>query len=350
MTLLEPPATRPRRRRRESLGVGAVIALVLSIVVNLVVVAGVGWVLLNTQRVEDQVAVWQFDPTPDIERYADRAALSDEGRFLLYASRPTIASGQEFDDACASRMEGVGILGCYRPATQTIVLFDVTDDRLDGIEEVVAAHEMLHAAWDRMSAADRDGIAPLLEAEAAALADDPQFAETLAFYAKTEPGERLNELHSIIGTEFPVVSEELEAHYAQYFSDRSAVTALHEVSNAVFVEQAAAIADITARLDDLSTSIDTDYATYNAGFDSLNSDIASFNSRAQSGGFSSQSQFDSERAALVQRQNDLQALYATIDARVAEYNDLLVQLEALNATSAELNESINITPRSESGL
>lgn len=350
MTILEPPLTRPRRRRRETIGVGAIIAVVLALVVNVAVIAGVGWVALNTQRVEDQVAVWQFEPSADIQRYAERASMTDEGRFLFYASRPIIAAGQEFDDACASRMEGVGILGCYRPATQTIVLFDVTDDRLDGIEEVVAAHEMLHAVWDRMSTAERDALGPLLEAEAAKLADDPKFAETLAFYAETEPGERLNELHSIIGTEFAEVSPELEAHYAEYFTDRSAVTTLHEVSNAVFIEQAAAIADLTARLDELSTSIETDYATYNAGFDTLNSDIASFNSRAQSGGFTTQAQFDAERAALVQRQSDLQAFYATIDARVAEYNDLLVQLEALNATSAELNESINITPRSDNGL
>ncbi|CAN5505849.1 hypothetical protein BH10ACT7_BH10ACT7_30630 [soil metagenome] len=332
------------------MGAGAVIAILLALIINVGAIVGIGWVLANAQRVEDQVAVWQFEPSSALEKYVQRAGLSDEGEFLFFASRPVIASGEEFDNACAARTEGVGILGCYRPSDRSIVLFDVTDDRLAGIEEVVAAHEMLHAAWDRMSAVERAALDPLLEAEAAKLADDPAFAETLAFYAETEPGERLNELHSIIGTEFAEVSPELEEHYALYFDDRAAVVALHEVSNAVFVEQAAAIENLTARMTELSAGIDADYANYNAGFDTLNADIASFNSRAQSGGFSNQSEFDAERAVLTQRQNDLIALYDSIDARVVEYNDLLTQLEALNATSAELNESINITPRSESGL
>lgn len=351
MTTLEPPLTRPRpRRSRNRVGAGAIVAILLALLINIGAIVGVVWVFSNAQRVEDQVAVWRFEPSADLVQYVERSGLGDEGEFLFFASRPVIASGEDFDNACAARKEGVGILGCYRPADKSIVLFDVTDDRLDGIEEVVAAHEMLHAAWDRMSAAEREALDPLLEAEAAKLADDPAFAETLAFYAETEPGERLNELHSIIGTEFAEVGPELEEHYSLYFEDRAAVVALHEISNAVFVEQAAAIDELTARMTELSAGIDADYANYNAGFDTLNSDIASFNSRAQNGGFGSQSEFDAERAVLTQRQNDLIALYDSIDARVVEYNDLLAQLEALNATSAELNESINITPRSESGL
>ena len=35
------------------------------------------------------------------------------------------------------------VLGCY--ANREISIFNVTDQRLDGIREVTAAHEMLHA-------------------------------------------------------------------------------------------------------------------------------------------------------------------------------------------------------------
>ena len=156
MTTLEPPLTRPRPRRTRAssrVGAGAVIAIVFALIINVAAIVGVVWVLGNAQRVEDQVAVWQFEPSPELEQYVQRAGLGEEGTFLFFASRPVIASGEEFDNACAARTEGVGILGCYRPSDRSIVLFDVTDDRLDGIEEVVAAHEMLHAAWDRMSTA-----------------------------------------------------------------------------------------------------------------------------------------------------------------------------------------------------
>jgi hypothetical protein len=338
---------RPRRARVRA---GGVIAISLALVVNVTVVAAVAWVGTNEQRVIDQVAVWEFEPSDALAAYVERSKFTDEGRFLFYASRPEIAGEGEFDQVCSSREEDVGILGCYLPDDKSIFLYDVTDARLDGIEEVVAAHEMLHAAWDRMSAEEREALGPLLEAEAATRADDAAFAETLEFYAKSEPGERLNELHSIIGTEFGEVSAELESHYARYFADRGAITALHQQSNAVFEQQAAAIDALVAQIDALTTSIDADYAAYNAGYDELNADIDSFNSRADSGDFESVAQFTDERDALLERQAELDAFYTTIDAKVAEHNALIAQLEQLNAQVDALNQSINIQPRGENDL
>lgn len=337
----------PQARARLSVGQG--IAIVIAVAISAVGVAAAGWAMLNQQRVSDQFTVWQYTPTAAVASYAQRADLTDEGRFLLYASRPVVSPPADFNEICSAHQEDVGILGCYVPATKQIHLYDVTDDRLDGLEEVVAAHEMLHAAWDRMSIAEREALAPLLEAEAAKHADDPDFAKTLDFYKRTEPGERLNELHSIIGTEFAEVDAALEAHYATYFADRGAVTALHDKSNRVFREQAAAVQALADQVDALAASIDADYATYNAGYEQLNAEIAEFNARADAGDFSSQAQFDRDRAALVARQDELDSEYARISAGVDQYNALLAQLDALNATTAELNAAINITPHETAG-
>ncbi|HQI64868.1 MAG TPA: hypothetical protein PLJ54_00660 [Rhodoglobus sp.] len=332
----------PQARAR--LGVGQGIAIAVGLVISVAASAGVGWVAFNQQRVVDQAAVWQYAPDAAIASYAQRTDLTDEGSFLFFASRPQVSTGQLFNDICSAHQEDVGILGCYVPTTRQIHLYDVTDPRLDGLEEVVAAHELLHAAWDRMSAAERNALAPLLEAEAAEHADDADFAATLEFYQRTEPGERLNELHSIIGTEFTGLDDALEAHYARYFADRSAVTALHEQSNRVFLEQAAAVRGLTAQIDALAASIDSDYSAYNSAYDQLNSDIDAFNARASAGDFSSQDQFDRARGELVERQDELDAQYAAIEANVNQYNSLVAQLDALNATTEELNAAINIAP------
>lgn len=337
-----PQRAKPRRARR-TFGV-------IAMIVVGAILAGAVWIALNPQRVTDQLAVWSFKPSAALEGYVDRSLFTDEGRFLFFASQPVIAPEGEFDDVCASRSEDVGILGCYLPNEQTIFLYDVTDARLDGLEEAVAAHELLHAVWDRMSQADRDALAPYLEAEVTARADDEDLAQTLAFYAENEPAERLNELHSIVATEFDEIAPELEAHYAKYFVDRSVIAALHEKSNAVFEEQARAITELVAQIDEIAASIDEDYATYNSGYDELNADIDNFNARADSGDFSSQAQFNAERAELLQRQANLDALYSSIEARVAQYDDLVAQLDDLNAVLAGLNESINITPRADSNL
>ena len=319
--------------------VGAILVIALG-------AAGV-WVLTHQQRVSDQFVVWQFEPTSTLASYADRSTMTDEGRFLFYASRPAVESATAFDKNCANHLEDVGILGCYVHGERKIFLFNVVDDRLDGIEEVVAAHEMLHAAWDRMSDTDRKAIAPLLEAEATARADNPAFVKTMDYYATAEPGERLNELHSIVGTEFTDISPKLEKYYATFFSDRRALVQLHLTSDAVFTERQTAITDIVGKVTVLKTSIDADYSSYNAGYDTLNSDITSFNNLADQGGNFTQQQFDRERDALVTRQADLDSLYASIADRVTQYDGLVAQLGVLNAEVAELNKSINIQPRTE---
>lgn len=322
---------------------------VASVLVVAILIAGL-WALTHVQRIKDQIAVFTFTPSTQLEGYADRATLTGEGRFLFFASRPVVETGAAFNDVCAAQREDVGILGCYLHSDQSIHLFDVTDARLDGLEEVVAAHELLHAAWDRMSPAEQATLEPLLEAEAATRADDPVFAKTLAYYATAEPGERDNELHSIIGTEFATISPQLEAHYATYFSNRAAIVAMHEKSDAVFTAQQQQITALQSQLDAIAAGINADYASYNAGYDQLGRDIADFNARANNGSFTSQAQFDSERATLMGRQAALDADYASISARQTQYNGLLDQLRALNAQAEDLNRSINITPHQQTGF
>ncbi len=338
----EDPEVRPRASP------GRVLAIVLAALVNLALVAAIIVIATNPQRLSDQIAVWRYEPSATIAAYAERTDMTDEGRFLFYASRPAVMNGDDFDRICAAHLEDVGVLGCYVHADRRIYLFDVTDERLDGIEEVVAAHEMLHAAWARMSDDERERIGGLLEAEVAARPDDTALAETLAFYAQVEPGQRANELHSILGTEYRNLGAELSTYYDRYFADRSVVVSLQEQSNAVFEQQQAEIDALVTQLDALRASIDADYAAYNAGYDQLNADILAFNARAASGAFESYNDFEAERDALMQRQDELDALFGTIQTRADEHAALIVQLEALNAEVDELNASINVQPRTES--
>jgi len=337
-----PPGRPPTRAR--------IARVVLTVVLVLALVIAVGGALLSARRIADQFTVWNFRPSATLTGYIERASMTGEASFLFLASTPAIEQSAEFDSVCANHKEDVGILGCYVPADRTIHLFDVTDDRLDGLEEVVAAHEMLHAAWDRLGENDIAALEPLLEAEADRLADDPEFAERMAFYAETEPGERANELHSIIATEVADISPELESHYSAYFIDREAVVALHVASNAVFMELQARSEALVASLAALRDGIEADYAQYNSGYDDLNADIRAFNRRADNGDFDSWAAFDRERRGILARQASLDALYESIQARTAQYDAGVAELDTLNAQVAELNASINIAPRSGEGM
>jgi hypothetical protein len=318
---------RPRYRWRAAVGV------VLAVLVS----GGIFWALTHRQYIDDRLTVWSFEASDTITGYAERSGMTEHGEFLFLASKPSVAEAAEFNTVCTNAEDGAGILGCYRPGPKTITLFDVTNDELDGIEEVVAAHEMLHAAWDRMSENDRAQLIPLLETEYDRLSADPAFLARMELYSHVATAEFENELHSIVGTEARGISAELTEHYARYFDDREALVDLHVASN-----RSTALA---AELDALRSGIEADYASYNSGYDALNADVVDFNRRADSGSFASTRQFDRARTALLDRQAELDALFASIEQRRAEFDAGAVELESLNAKATTLNTSLNIVPR-----
>jgi hypothetical protein len=310
-----------------------------TLIVSLIAVAITGWLVFNRQLVIDQLSVWQYQPSSAVASLATRTDMNGNGRFIFYASQPAIEDSQAFNQNCTRKEQSTAILGCYDG--RRIYVYNVTNAQLDGIQEVTAAHEMLHAAYQRMSPSEKATVDALLEAEYAKLKDNQDMADRLAFYARTEPGERDNELHSVIGTEVADISPALEAHYKQYFSDRQAVVALHTKYDSVFTAIQTQSAQLSAQLTALGTAIEQGSASYNAGVAQLNQDIAAFNDRAANNGFSSQYAFNVARGALVTRVNDLNTQRDTINSDVAQYNALRDQLSQLAVQSDALNRSID---------
>lgn len=315
-----------------------------TLIISLIAVIVTGWLVLNRQFVVDQLSVWQYQPTSAVASLATRDTMSSQGRFIFYASQPAIQDSQSFNQSCTRKEQSTAILGCYDG--RRIYIYNVTNAQLDGIQEVTAAHEMLHAAYQRMSSNEKTQVDGLLEAEYAKLKDNKDMAERLAFYARTEPGERDNELHSVIGTEVAEISPALEAHYKKYFSDRQAVVALHTKYDSVFTDIQTRSAQLSAQLTSLGATIEQNSTDYNAGVAQLNQDIATFNSRAANNGFSSQYEFNTARAALVARANDLNTQRDRINSDVARYNAMRDQLSQLAVQSDSLNRSIdsNLSP------
>jgi flagellin-like hook-associated protein FlgL len=313
----------------------------IPLVVGAVSIALAVILFLNRQYVIDQFAVWQYQPTAVVASIVSRTQMSDTGKFYFYASSPAIESAEGFNKSCRGQEEGTAILGCY--TGRHIYVYDVTNNQLDGIEEVTAAHEMLHAAYDRLSSDEKKKIDTLVEAEFEKLRHDAKFAERMAYYDRTEPGERDNELHSIIGTEIPTINGELESHYKRYFSDRSKIVALHESYAGVFRQLEARSQELASELTSLADTINAETANYNEAIKILNKDIASFNERANGGEFSSQSEFQAERAILVARSDALEVIRTRINQDVDHYNELRAELAAVASESEALNRSIDST-------
>ncbi len=313
----------------------------LAIVLTLISLVIAALLLVNRQYVIDQVTVWQYQPSSEVAALAERGKMTDQGKFYFYASQPALKDATAFNQKCTRKEQSVAILGCY--TGRYIYIYNVVDKKLDGIREVTAAHEMLHAAYDRLSDSERARIDKLLAAEYEKLKTNDKFAERMAFYARTEPGERDNELHSVIGTEVDSIGGELESYYKRYFVDRGQIIALHQKYERIFNDLQSRADELIAQLTELGDSIEADTTTYNKDVTQLNQDIQSFNARVQNSDFSSQAEFNATRNSLVGRADQLDAMRRDINAKVSRYEALRRELEEIASQSDALNRSIDST-------
>lgn len=312
--------------------------VVVALLASLVIFGFAGWVLLDRQYVNDQIIVWSFKPSDSVKALEARVDFTDQGKFDFYATQPTVAAAADFNKGCPRQEVGNPILGCY--GLGKIYVYNITNPQLDGIEEVTAAHETLHAIWERTSPAEQQRLGTLLRADYNRLADS-ELKTRMDYYSRTEPGEFENELHSIIGTEMTGISPELETYYAQFFKDRSKVLAFHTQYESVFNTLTTQSDDLYQQLVTLGKSIEARSIQYNADTKQLSADMDSFNSRAQTSGFSSQDQFNRERSALVSRSNQLETDQVSINNDVATYNKLYAQYDALGKQIQLLNASLD---------
>jgi hypothetical protein len=312
---------------------------------------GATWVVENERRLKDQLVAYQFEPSAEILSYGEQAGLSSEGTLYFHTSLPQVVPVYEFDRYCTRREAGIGVLGCYTTRDGRIYLYDVTDSRLVAIEPVVAAHEMLHAAWARIGASERERLGVLLEEGFALLPEDHEMRSRIQSYEDNNPASRIPELYAILGTETRELPAELEAHYAIYFDDRSKVVALAEEVYRVFDTVQEELLALATELESRAAEIEGLRFTYENTNSTLSADIAAFEvKRTTPGGFPSRTEFEEVRSELVERQAKLRDLRDLLNVRIDEYNVLLDDLTRLNAEVSELNQGINIRLREEDEL
>ena len=310
-------------------------------IISALLISGSVWLWVERQYIVDALQYQSYTPSVAVRDVSTKAGLTDDALFTFYATHPSVESGEQFNANCERKEADSPILGCY--ASNRIYIFNITDERLSGIKAVTAAHELLHAEYDRLPEAEKRRLKPLLES-AYKSGGDAELAERMRYYEKTEPGESVNELHSIVGTEFATLSPELERYYSKYFKDRQALVALHQKVDATFEALKAESDSLTRQLEALSDQIDNKSVSYNQQVTSLNEAVNNFNTRAtQSDGFTTQAEFQAARQSLIRRSDQLSALRQEIQADIARYKMLFAKLESINSETVSLNKSLDST-------
>lgn len=208
------------------------------------------WSLYDFWRLRDYSAPMQ------VSVLADEISFSETGRRLFYVNKPSIDSKEAFRTHCTTREQTI-VLGCFIPFNG-IYLQDISDERLDGVMQVTTAHEMLHAAYQRLGAGEKNKVNSLLDDSFSKL-DNPRIKDTIDDYKKTG-ADISNELHSILGTEVRNLPVELETHYKKYFTDRSKIVAFSEKYESAFTSRKQQAADYQNQITSLKQEIDASNA------------------------------------------------------------------------------------------
>ncbi len=233
------PRTEFRARRRHP-GL-RLIATLLSVALTVALLGRVGTGLPGAWTSPWIDLAGQYDVPADVPALADAAYMSDEGRAIFYDTRPQLIDAQQVADLCekpySERRQAdepsLEIGGCYiglGTGDGTIVLAAPADARITHGLVTVAAHEMLHAAWDRMRVLEKEELVPLLEAEVAALDAGDPIHEQISWSVGDQERARPTELFAYVGTQVwrdGGLDPRLEEVYGRFISDRAGLVAVY---------------------------------------------------------------------------------------------------------------------------
>ncbi len=221
---------------------------------------------------------------PAIEDIVAGAGMTDLGRRLFLSASPTVEDPDTLIQSCAevdstAGPEGTHTFGCLIGGRIHLRSFSPPEVR--DLIYVVAAHELLHVVYGRLSRAERLALDPELLAAREVNAVLEERLEVYTEVAEDTP----NEVHSLLGTEFADVSAPLEAHYGEYF-DRALVLEAFQRTLGDREDEIralkATIGDLEARLDAIQAELDAqdaagDIEGYNANVGRFNALVAEHN-------------------------------------------------------------------------
>lgn len=314
----------------------------LLVIVLLAIVVGLG--LFYHSYVYDYVyANYVYHPASQVKALVDDLGLTERGTDIFYASQPLLSdSSQSFP--CSSGEDNAVILGCFEAggvwiSPGLIYVLDVQNPSLRGVVAVTAAHEILHAAYARLNVFERQRVDTMIEVGYNKIKGDPVIKDQMAYYQISEPGQNLNELHSIIGTTVVNIDPALEAYYGRYFKNRQILVTDYQNYYQALHKNDAQVKDLEAKLKTASTELATDIGSYSSDLEQLNADIEAFNSRANAGTMSNRT-FAVEKNALITRIDNMNDRASGINTRVVAYNDNINLLNSLSAETQSLYSSL----------
>jgi DNA repair exonuclease SbcCD ATPase subunit len=285
---------------------------------------------MHFQALVDYWKLRGYTPPPNVLALAEKDTLTDSAKHIFYVNHPDLSSDVTTFRKDCSFSEQTIVLGCYHSNQAGIAIYDVQDVRLHGVQEVTAAHEMLHAAWDRLSAKDKSDLSNQLTNYYNNDVHDQRLIDIINAYKKTEPNDVVDEMHSIFGTEVPNLPSSLETYYQRYFTSRSAVVQFAQGYEGEFTSRLNQINAYDAQLASLKQQISDEEQSLSAQVDKINADrsrLDSLRNSNQIGAYNAgvanfNAEVDAYNAKVARLRADIARYNQTVDARNAIASDL----------------------------
>ena len=304
-----------------------------SFVFSLAILALPVVIWVNHQALLDWWKLRGYNPPPSVVKLSQEDGLTDTARHIFYVNHPLLAdSAAAFNQECPQSEQTI-VLGCYHSGQNGIAIYNVKDARLGGVQEVTAAHEMLHAAYDRLSSKDKNYIDGLLTDYYAHDLHDQRILNTMNLYKKTEPHDVVDEMHSVFGTEIANLPAPLENYYQRYFTNRSAVANFAAGYQAEFSSRINQINDDDQRLAAMKKQIQAEEQNLQVQQSQLDADRSRLDSLRSSGQIDAFNAavpgFNVKVAAYNQGVNKLQRDIAAYNQLVNDRNAIASDLRGL---------------------
>lgn len=220
----------------------------------LLVIAAISVGFWQRQNIIDWWKLRGYVAPAKVASLATDTTMSSQGRKIFYIQRPLIQQKAEFYVSCENGETSI-VLGCYKPNNGIYVL-QVDDQRLDGVEEVTAAHELLHAVYDRLGTNQRKDVSNML-LDAYNKVSDPDIKDKINLYKQSD-ADISNELHSILGTEVADLPEDLEQYYKRYFTNRLVIVSFANGYKSEFKSRRARVVELDKQLKTIEEQVISD--------------------------------------------------------------------------------------------
>ena len=284
-----------------------------------------------------------------MEELINNLELTGRGERILKATYPSLESSDVFNEKCDSNDYEIYVLGCYQTGDDNIHLYNVTEEKLSGVKESTAAHELLHAVYNRLPFWEKNGLNDNLKKYYESLDDDNEIKKAMSLY---EERDFYDELHSRFGTEVKDLPYELEKHYEAIFKDQDKIVSYYESYSGTFKKYEEETKKLGEKIESLKTEINAETDRLVKAADDLNAKISNYNERVAAKNYSSYDAIMKEYNNLRAEVTSVNSDYDKLNDKIKEYNGLISEYnnsvirtnnmyDSINSNSNKLNELNN---------